>query len=367
MNRTAIDKATVYCVDLAKNKFQVHGFSAAGERVVQTTLSRVKFDEFFAAAPQPAKRTRQPAPVCARAGTLVVMEACAGAHYWGRCFQGRGYRCKLVPAQFVAKLRHGNKTDGNDADAIYAVHCDTRVRVVPIKTVAQQDLCAQHRVRELLVTQRTQYINQARGLLTERGCIARRATGFAELVESVMSGEITDETTPSLIASIALIAEQIRGLNAQIATIERRLDTALAESPVAQRIDSIFGVGHITATAFAGEYGDNVARFADARQFAASIGVTPNEHSSGEQRRLGSITKRGNPYLRKLLVQCAQSILRVAARHDDATCRLAQRLLNRHKHRNAVVGALANHLARIIYAVIRHQSAYRPQWRIQTA
>lgn len=346
MNRTTKASDFVYCVDLAKNKFQVHVFSSCAERLQARTLSRTKFDQFFA---DPS-----------RAGGLVVMEACASSHYWSRCLQQRGYRTKLVPPQFVAKQRLGNKNDGNDADGIYAVHCDARVRPVPAKTLEQQDLCAMHRVRELLVGQRTQYVNQVRGLLAERGCVAARgAVGFTELLRC-LAEHPTPEVTPSLAQLIGLVAQQIHQIDAQIAVIEDQLQAVLATSPVAQRIDTVFGVGVITATAFAGEYGACLNRFADARQFAASIGITPSENSSGDKRRLGAITKRGNPYLRRLLVQCAQSVLQSSQRRDDALCLLARRLLAKHKLRNTVVVAVANRLARIIYAVMKHGDVYRP-------
>jgi transposase len=217
-----------------------------------------------------------------------------------------------------------------------------------------------HRVRELLVSQRTQYINQARGLLAERGYVAaRRDAGFTELLAR-LAEQPTQELTPSLAGLIGLIVQQIRQLDAQIKQIERQLQAVLAASPVAQRVDGVFAVGFITATAFAGEYGACLERFADARQFAASLGITPSEHSSGEKRRLGAITKRGNAYLRRLLVQCAQVVLLNCERRDDALCLLARRLLAQRKRRSAVVVAVANRLARIIYAVIKHGEEYRP-------
>lgn len=346
MNRTADFADRVYCVDLAKNKFQVHTYSAAGERLAARTLSRGKFDEFFA----------DPKHV----GALVVMEACASSQYWARRLLERGYQVKLVPAQFVAKQRYGNKTDGNDADAIFAVHRDPRVRPVPVKSLEQQDLCAMHRARELLSKQRTACINHVRGLLAERGCVAARGdAAFKGLLAQVL-GDPPAEVTDGLVITIARMAEQLQVLQAQLDAFDAHLKRVHAQSPMAQRLDGIFGVGHITATAFVGEYGHNVARFADARQFAANIGITPSEHSSGEKRRLGAITKRGNPYLRKLLVQCAQAVVNAADRRDDAICRFAQRLRAQGKHRNSVIIAVANRLARIIYALIKHQGEYQP-------
>lgn len=345
MNRTPNRSDRTYTVDLAKEKFQVHEFSAQGECLAQHRLTRNKFDAFFSGA--------------GRAGGLVVMEACASGHYWSRRLQARGYRTKLVPPQFVAKQRLGNKNDGNDADGVYAVHRDPRVRPVPVKSLAQQDLCAQHRVRELLVRQRTQCINQARGLLAERGCVAARGEGgFAALLERVARHE-GGELTPTLTQLIGLIAAQVKVLDARIAQMDDQLDAALAESPDAQRLDGIFSVGTVTATAFVGEFGTDVSRFANAPSFAAGLGITPSEHSSGATRRLGAITRRGNPYLRRLLVQCAQTVVRHAGRRDDAICLFARRLLARHKRRNTVVVAVANRLARIIFAVMRDQKPYR--------
>lgn len=346
MNLIPTQTDRVYCVDLAKNKFQVNSYSSTGQTLQRATLSRTRFAAFFS----DPKRLR---------GT-VVMEACASSCFWARRLQQGGYQVKLVPAQFVAKLRIGNKTDGNDADAIFATHRHPQVRPVPIKTLEQQDLCAQHRLRELLVCQRTQCINQARSLLAERGCVAARGDkGFAELLRNV-SADSSDQLTEPLRVLVRQLADQIKFIEVQIDRIEARLVAIASSSPVAQLVDSVFGVGAITSTAFAGEYGFNLQRFADSRQFAASIGITPREDSSGETRRLGRITKRGNPYLRKLLVQCAQVVLMHCQRRDDAICQLARRLL-RTRPRNTVVIAIANRLARTIYAVIKHRQPYRPQ------
>jgi transposase len=345
MNRTANSAERVYCVDLAKNKFQLHVFSPSGQRLQCKTFSRTRFDQFFAD------------PHCPPG--VVVMGACASSHYWSRRLQRRGFQTRLVPPQFVAKQRMGNKNDGNDCDGIFAVHTDPRVRGVPPKSLEQQDLCALHRWRELLVRQRTQLLNQARGLLAERGVVgAKHRRGFDALLTHVLQAGAVDEISERLLALIGLIVEQIRDLDKRLRLIDDTLEATASSSPLAALVDTIHGVGAVTATAFAAEYAASVDRFADARQFAAGIGVTPREDSSGERRRLGGITKRGNAYLRRLLVQCAQSVVNACQRRDDAISQLARRLLER-KPRNTVVVAIANRLARIIYAVMKHREPYR--------
>lgn len=159
------------------------------------------------------------------------------------------------------------------------------------------------------------------------------------------------------------VVEQIYQLKQHIMRIEAQLKASQRASVASQQLRTIFGVGLITATACAAEYCSSVARFSDSRQFAASIGITPREHASGEKRRQGRITKRGNPYLRKLLVQDANTIVNRCQRREDALCRLARRLFAAHKTRSAVIVAVANHLARMIYAVLKHRTPYCPQGR----
>lgn len=337
-----------YAVDLAKNVFQVHGYRASRERVLQRRLSRGQFDKFLSGGQ-----------------ALVVMEACGSSQHWSRTLQARGYRTKLVPPQFVAQHRHGTKNDSHDADAIYAAHHDPRVRSVPTKTLAEQDLCAVHRVRALLIKQQTACSNQIRGLLAERGVVAAQGSAGAKALRALATEGRSGEVTPALAELIAQISRHLDQIDAHLTQIERQLRQQRKTSAVAQRLDGVFGVGLITATALAGEFGQGVDRFADSRQFAASFGATPSEHSSGEKRRLGGITRRGNAYLRRLLVQGAQAIVQHRARHpEDALCQLAERLLQQGKRHNVVVVALANRLARVCYAVLKHGEDYRPAgWR----
>lgn len=288
MNRTAqrpLLSNTVYAVDLAKNVFEVHTFGPHGVCRKVDRLSRKKFV---------AKFTN---PHTERG--VVVMEACASSHHWGRQLSSRGYWTQLVPPQFVAQRRVGNKNDGNDADTIYAVYRDPRIRSVPVKTLAQQDLAALHRTRELLVTQRTQSINQIRGLLAERGVVERAGTGGFQALMKRINQEDLPEVSACLQHQVALIHAHVGEIDAHLKALESELHSAYQGSVVAQQVHTIFGVGLITATACAAEYGGGVNRFHDGREFAANIGITPREHSSGEKHRRGAITKRGNCYLRK--------------------------------------------------------------------
>lgn len=358
MNTTVnnpVASALVYCVDLAKNKFQMHSFRAHGERLQRRTLTRSSLAAFFGKPNTPRG--------------IVVMEACASAHYWARWLMHRGYQTKLVPAQFVAKHRIGNKTDGNDADAIYATHGDARVRPVPVKSIEQQDQCSWHRLRDRLVAERLRCTNQARGLLAERGCVAAKGQkGFAELMAGIHVRDDAEVTRP-LLQMLELIGARIEQIDQQLKQILNELTAQLNQSPVAQNLDSMLGVGVIIATAVAAETGGNVQRYADARQFAASLGITPSEDSSGEKRHLGAITRRGNAYLRRMLVQGAQSVVTACQRRDDALCLLARRLLAQGKRRSTVAVAIANRMARIMYVIIKHGEHYRPEgkWAVKAA
>ncbi|MDN5940002.1 MAG: IS110 family transposase [Salinisphaera sp.] len=334
----------VYAVDLAKNVFQVHTFGPHGECIRRQRLSRRKFAEKFS-HPNTAPG-------------VIVMEACSSSNYWARRFNELGYRTHLVPPQFVAKRRIGNKNDGNDADTVHAVSTDRRVKPVPVKTLHQQDLLALHRVRERLVKQQTQCRNQVRSLLAERGLVAKAGlAGFKELMEQLNQQEAPQVTEP-LRYLVATMVEEIEQRRARLRQIEIQLKDASKQSAICPLLTTIPGIALITSTAVDAEHGNGVARFADCRQFAASIGVTPGEHSSGEKHRRGPITKRGNHYLRRLLVQGAKNVVNHCHRRDDALHLQARRMLEAGKPRNKVDIAIANRLARIVYAVIKHREPY---------
>jgi transposase len=334
--------ATTFSVDLASQVFQVHGYDRQGQRVSQRRLSRARFTAWCAALP---------------AGMRVVMEATGSAHHWGRVLQARGVRVKLLPPQHVKALLIGTKTDANDADAIYEASLRPKVRPVPVKTAEQQALLAEHRRREGLIRTRTRNLNQLRGLLREFGIVLTTRNGpFRRQLAAVLE-EAGNGLPWSLRTLLAEMREDLLHLDQQIECIDVRLRELARENPLCQRLQAIEGIGPISATALLASLGTD-QRFTRARQFAASLGLVPREHSSGTQRRLGSITKRGNSYLRYLLVHGARAVVRTAGAKTDPRSRWLQALQARAGHNRTCV-ALANKNARIIWAVCHSGQPYR--------
>lgn len=334
---------TTYSVDLASQVFQVHGYDRQHQQVSRKRLSRSRFQAWCEALP---------------AGTRVVLEATGSAHHWGRLLQARGVHVKLLPPQHVKAMLIGNKTDANDADAIFEASLRPKVKPVPVKTAEQQAILAEHRRREALIRNRTRVINQMRGLLREFGIlIAARNGPFRRQVMAIL--EDAENGLPwRLRTLLAEAREDLLHLDAQLAKIDARLGELARQDPLCQRLLAIEGIGPISATALAASLGEG-PRFTRARQFAASLGLVPREHSSGTQRRLGSITKRGNGYLRYLLVHGARSVVRTAGPKTDPRSRWLRTLKARAGHNRTTV-ALANKNARIVWAVFHSGQPYRP-------
>ena len=362
--RAAPGDRRVYCVDLAKEYFHVNCYSASGELLSSSGLRRAQFHKLVA-DPQ-------------RARAMWVMEACGGAHQWGRQLMAQGDHVKLVPPQFVAKQRVGNKNDSNDAEAIFAVHLDTRVHPVPIKSEGQQGQLAVHAARQQLVKSRTAMSNHLRSVLTEHGHVTSKgAASLHALVDQVSTIEVAAQWDRNVQAVIVSLRAMLKTLEEQIEILDQQIKQQVAASPQAKRLMEAPGIGPITASAVAAEHAGGVQRFADARQFAASIGLTPGEHSSGGKTRLGAVTKRGNAYLRKLLVQGAHNLVTSAcpklnskraiqqqlepetAKRDDL--HVFARNLRARKPRHVVVIAVANRMARMLYAMLKSGCGYRGQ------
>lgn len=335
--------ATTFSVDLASQVFQVHGYDRQQQRVSKKRLSRSRFQAWCEALP---------------AGTRVVMEATGSAHHWGRVLQARGVRVKLLPPQHVKAMLIGNKTDANDADAIFEASWRPKVKPVPVKSAAQQAILAEHRRREGLIRDRTRTLNQMRGLLREFGILIGARNGpFRRQVAGVLA-DAENGLPWRLRTLLAEAREDLLHLDGQLGKIDARLELLARQDPLCRRLQAIEGIGPVSATALAASLGEG-RRFSRARQFAASLGLVPREHSSGTQHRLGSITKRGNGYLRYLLVHGARSVIRTAGHKTDPRSRWLQSLEARAGHNKTTV-ALANKNARIVWAVFHSGQPYRP-------
>lgn len=333
---------SVVAVDLAKNVFQVHGYTRVGERVLAKRVNRAGFVRLLGELP---------------VGCEVVMEACGSGHHWARSCQRLGLRVRLLPPQHVKAYVVGNKTDRHDAEAIYAASQRRELRAVPVKSVAEQDVLVAHRVRERRKKARVALMNQVRGLLAERGQVCGQGvTKLRAQVAATLAQGPCDEITASFLALLFELQAEWRALDEGMAAAEREIRRHARTTPACQQLQTMPGIGPITASAAVAMAGDGSA-FRNGRQFAAWVGVTPKEHASGEKRRLGAITKRGDAYLRSLLVHGARAVVRTATQ-DDPFSHWVRALVERRGHNKAVV-AVANKNARIVWALLRSGAAFR--------
>lgn len=340
INATPAHISTV-AVDLAKAVFELAISDGQGRVTERKRLSREAFSRFFVNRP-PCR---------------IVMEACGTAHHWARTFQAQGHAVKLLPPQHVRPYVRRNKTDRADAAALLEADRCGDILPVPVKSEGQQALQGLHRVRSAWMASRTDRINTVRGLLREFGFDIPQ--GVAAVTGRV-PGWLADETVPvppALRKALSEVMAEIGELDARIETLEKQLREEARQRPAVQRLMAVPGIGLLIATALVAAAG-NMEAFRDGRHLAAWLGLTPKESSSGNRRRLGRISKRGDPYLRTLLIHGARSALLAAqakqAAGKDLTRlqRWALELAGRVGHNKAAT-ALANKLARISYAVIR--------------
>jgi len=336
---------TTIGLDIAKLVFQIHGVDATGEVVLTRRLRRGAVLGFFADL----------------APCVVGMEACATAHYWARSLRSLGHEVRLIPPRYVKAYVKRNKTDAADAAAICEAVTRPSMQFVPIKSAAQQGVLTLHRTRELLVRQRTMTSNALRAHLAEFGIIAAQGiAGIKRLVEMVRDPATADlpEAARDALLVLAVQWEEISG---RIVEQERRIKTWHRGDASSRRLATIPGIGPITASAMAASVGDASA-FATGRHFAAWLGLTPREWSSGLKRRQGRISKRGDGYLRRLLILGAHAVMRHHGR--GASKRRIDRWLAAMRARRPapiVAVALANKTARIAWAVMARDEVYRPE------
>jgi transposase len=331
-------------VDIAKAVFHVHGADRHDQIQWQAKLKRNQWLDALCERVAP--------------GAEIGMEACASAHHWGRELQKRGYTVKLIAAQFVKPYVKSNKNDRVDAEAICEAMGRPGMRFVAVKTVEQQDIQAAHRIRDELVGQRTAKANQIRGLIGEYGIIAPVGINKLRLALPQWLEDAENGLTDEFRALLADLADDLRHLDCRITELDDRIAKTVKADPVARRLLELRGVGPLTASALSGALGDGNA-FTKGRDFAASLGLTPRQHSTGGKDRLLGISKRGDSYLRKLLVHGARSVIRFAKDRDDGLSQWLNKLVAR-KHVNVATVALANKTARIAWAIVHNDASYDP-------
>lgn len=329
-------------LDLAKYVFQVHGVDAQDEMVLRKTLRRDGVAQFFAEL-EPC---------------IVGMEACCGSHYWARVLTDLGHEVRLISPQFVKPYVKSNKNDRNDAEAICEAVGRPSMRFVPPKSPEQLEIQAVHRIRQRVVASRTRLVNQVRGLLGEHGVVvARDITRIRRAL-----GKIADSNESGFgdifVDMLRDMRDELGELDIRLAGYNRRIKNLFRSNEMCQRIGRIEGVGPITATALVAAIGDKSC-FKNGRQFAAWLGLVPKQHSSGGKARLFGISKRGDRYLRTLLIHGARAVLSRAAGKTDARSQWIARMRER-RHPNVVAVALANKNARIIWSLLSKDQEYRP-------
>ena len=340
-----MDKLSRIGVDIAKSVFHVHGVDGHDRPQWKAKL----------------KRTEWISAVCDRLkpGGEVGMEACASAHHWARLLQVRGFRVRLIGAQFVKPYVKSNKNDHVDAEAICEAMSRPGMRFVAVKTIAQQDCQAAHRIREELVGQRTAKANQIRGLVGEYGIVAPTGIGQLRTALPLWLEDAENGLTFEFRQLLSDLYADLRHLDERVEALTQRIEAQVKTDPVASKLLELRGVGPLTASALAGALGDGRS-FTKGRDFAASLGLTPRQHSTGGKARLLGISKRGDGYLRKLLVHGARAVIRHASRRDDGLSQWVNSLVAR-KHSNVACVALANKTARIAWAVVHGELHYDPR------
>jgi transposase len=330
-------------IDLAKRSFHVYGVDERGQRVISKTFNRTRLSEFMANL-----------PAC-----TVAMEACGSAHYWARQFRSHGHEVRLIAPQFVKPFVKSNKNDAIDAEAICEAAQRPTMRFVAIKSVEQQDIQAIHRMRSLVVERRTAQVNQIRGLLLEYGIEipqgrAAVGRGLAEILEDAANG-LSDRFR----AELRELAEELHHLDARVDHYDEQIEAIARSDRRVQCLMTIPGLGAKGATALVAAVGEDPRLFKNGRGLAAWLGLVPRQHSTGGRDRLLGISKRGDVYLRQLLIHGARAVLRWVERKDDPTSRWATGLKAR-RHANVAAVALANKIARIAYAVLTTGQPYDP-------
>lgn len=332
-------------VDLAKSVFQVHGVDRDEKPVWKRKLKRDEWIKILLEKIEP--------------GCVIGMEACGGAHHWARQLQAQGYTVKLIAPQFVKPYVKSNKNDANDAEAICEAMSRPNMRFVPIKTVAQQDIQAVHRIRTGLLEQRTAKVNQIRGLATEYGLVAPLQVSHLRAAIPDWLEDAENGFTSRFRRLLDGLWTDLQALDIRVKALDFEITEIAAADPVAIRLQQLRGVGPMGATAILASVGD-ASQFKNGRQMAASFGLTPKQNSSGGKDRLLGISKRGDAYVRSLLIHGARAMVNAAKKKDDRLSLWVTKISTA-RHSNIAAVAMANKTARIAWAMIRKGCDYQPE------
>lgn len=337
-------KITRIGLDLAKQVFQIHGVDRKEGVVCRRQLRRNQLEAFF--------RKLEPC--------LIGMEACASSHYWARLLQSMGHEVRLIAPQFVKPYVKGNKNDANDAEAICEAVSRPGMRFVPVKSIAQQDLQALHRIRTELIHQRTAKVNQTRGLLGEYGIVMAPRVSQLRRALPIIIEDADNGLSPRFRHLLEGLRADLVYLDEQIAILDQDMQKQANTDERARRLQQLRGIGPITATALVAALGDG-SMFRRGRDAAAWVGLVPGQHSSGGKDKLLGISKRGDAYLRTLLIHGARAVVKVAKDKTDPLSQWLQALCAR-RNKNVATVALANKTMRLAWALISSGTDYDPDY-----
>ncbi len=327
-------------IDLAKNSFQLHGVDTSGQIIIKKKLSRNKFSQFIGQL-----------PAC-----VIGIEACGGSNHWTRLFEKLGHTVHMIAPEFVKPYVKSNKNDAADAEAICEAVQRPSMRFVPAKSLEQQDIQSLHRIRSQAVARRTAQANQIRGLLTEYGIIIPQGISSVRQQLPLILEDVDNQLTHLFKELLLGLYEEMTHLDQRIKALEVKLETLCAQNEDCQRLLSIPGVGLLSATALVAAIGD-IGVFKSGRELAAWLGLVPRQHSTGGKPTLLGISKRGDAYLRTLLIHGGRTVVRVAANHQDRRNRWICKLEER-RGKNITAVAVANKNARTAWALLSKKTTY---------
>jgi transposase len=337
-------KMTTVGIDLAKNVFQVHGVDARGKAILRKQLRRGQVTEFFATL----------------APCLIGMEACASAHHWGRTLERVGHTVRLMAPQFVKPYVKTNKNDVADAEAICEAVSRPNMRFVPIKTIEQQAILSVHRVRQGFVKARTTQANQIRGLLGEFGFVIPQGIWNVTKCVPALLEDASNELPVPFRLLIARLTEHLKELDRQVKDLEKQIVVWHRSNDQSRKLEQIPGIGPLAASALVASIAD-ARSFKNGRQVSAWLGLVPRQSSSGGKPTLLGMSKRGDAYLRTLLIHGARAAINVAKDKTDNTHRWLNNLLAR-RHANIAAVALANKNARSVWAMLARGREFKPDY-----